>query len=93
MAEAKPMALVTPIEGRGIGEYHFAECPMLIRLGEIGKMGIPDMKLDRAGVRARRLDAARPDGRHGPGLGAADLAGGRHHMDHTKRTSVSARSY
>jgi hypothetical protein len=35
MAEAEPLALVTPLEGRGVGEYHFSKCPLLIRLGPV----------------------------------------------------------
>lgn len=35
MAEAEPLALVTPTEGRGKGEYHFEKCPLLIRLGPV----------------------------------------------------------
>ena len=35
MAEAEPLALVTPAEGRGMGEYHFSKCPLLIRLGPV----------------------------------------------------------
>ena len=34
-AAAEPLALVTPGEGRGMGEYHFSKCPMLIRLGPV----------------------------------------------------------
>lgn len=35
MAKAEALALVTPAEGRGIGEYHFSKCPLLIRLGPV----------------------------------------------------------
>ena len=35
MSEAEPLALVTPAEGRGVGEYHFSKCPLLIRLGPV----------------------------------------------------------
>jgi hypothetical protein len=35
MAEPEALALVTPAEGRGVGEYHFSKCPMLIRLGQV----------------------------------------------------------
>ena len=58
MTEAEPLALVTPAEGRGVGEYHFSKCPLLIRLGPV--------KLDEVwshGEAKRRKLAYCPGGR------------------------------